>query len=274
MTLLAADHSTVPVDSDKSRAEKLRADQLGVGIGERWFCRGLEQSFEAGQVWGVLGANGTGKTTLLHTLAGLRQPQQGQVWIDGQSLSQLDSRTRARQIGVLLQEAAPAFPATVREVVLQGRYPHLSPWQWESAEDFERVEEALQQVGLAELGERDQQLLSGGERQRLKIASLLVQQPRLWLLDEPTNHLDLQHQIGLLQQLCDGVRQRQELLVMSLHDLNLAARFCDFLILMHQDGSVAAGPAERLLTEPELSRLYGHPIRRIIDQGRAIFIPL
>lgn len=279
MSLPTDDPLTVPVRShkssaDKSSAEKLRAEQLGIGIGERWFCRGLEQSFGAGQVWAVLGANGTGKTTLLHTLAGLRQPQQGQVWIDGQPLQQLDSRTRARQIGVLLQEAAPAFPASVREVVLQGRYPHLSPWQWETAEDFERVDRALQQVGLAELAERDQQLLSGGERQRLKIASLLVQQPQLWLLDEPTNHLDLQHQIGLLQLLCDQVRQQQQLLVMSLHDLNLAARFCDYLILMHRDGSVQAGSAENLLTESGLSRLYGHPIRRIMDRDRAIFIPL
>ncbi|MFT5720813.1 MAG: iron complex transport system ATP-binding protein [Motiliproteus sp.] len=258
----------------KYRAELLRVEQLGIGIGERWFCRGLEQSFAAGQVWGVLGANGSGKTTLLHSLAGLRQPQTGQIRIDGQPLQQLDSRVRARQVGVLLQEASPAFPASVREVVLQGRYPHQSPWQWETAEDFARVDRALQQVGLAELGERDQQLLSGGERQRLKIASLLVQEPQLWLLDEPSNHLDLRHQVGLLQLLCDQVRQHQQLLIMSLHDLNLAARFCDHLLLMHRDGSVQAGCAENLLTEAVLSRLYGHPIRRIMDQDRPVFIAL
>ncbi len=262
------------VHSKKRHPIKLRAEQLGIGIGERWFCRGLEQSFEAGQIWGVLGANGTGKTTLLHTLAGLRPAQQGQIWIDGQPLVGLDSKTRARQIGVLLQEAAPAFPASVREVVLQGRYPHLSPWQWETAADIAHAEQALLQVGLAEFGDRDQQRLSGGERQRLKIASLLVQQPQLWLLDEPSNHLDLHHQIGLLQRLCEQVRQQQQLLIMSLHDLNLAARFCDFVLLMYQDGSVQAGPAARLLTEPLLSRLYGHPIRRITDQDRCIFIPL
>ena len=129
----------------------LRADRLGVGIGARRFCQDLQQSFSAGQVWGVLGANGSGKTTLLHTLAGLRQPQQGTIWIEDQPLPQLDSRSRARRIGVLLQEAAAAFPASVREVVLQGRYPHLSPWQWETAEDFERVDTALQQVGLTAL---------------------------------------------------------------------------------------------------------------------------
>ena len=252
----------------------LRADRLGVGIGARRFCQDLQQSFSAGQVWGVLGANGSGKTTLLHTLAGLRQPQQGTIWIEDQPLPQLDSRSRARRIGVLLQEAAAAFPASVREVVLQGRYPHLSPWQWETAEDFERVDTALQQVGLTALAERDQQLLSGGERQRLKIASLLVQQPELWLLDEPTNHLDLQHQIGLLQLLCDQVKQQQQLLIMSLHDLNLAARFCDNLILMYQDGSVETGSAEELLTESNLSRLYGHPIRRINDQQRCFFVPM
>ena len=264
----------MPAHAKQRLSEKLRAEQLGVGIGERWFCRGLEQTFEAGQIWGVLGANGTGKTTLLHTLAGLRQPQQGQLWIDGQPLTQLDSKNRARQIGVLLQEATPAFPASVREVALQGRYPHLSPWQWETPADIEHVEKALLQVGLAELGDRDQQLLSGGERQRLKIASLLVQQPQLWLLDEPTNHLDLHHQVGLLHQLCAQVREQQQLLIMSLHDLNLAARFCDYLIRMHLDGTIQAGPAVQLLTEAVLSRLYGHPIRQVIDRGQSIFIPL
>ncbi|MFT6914641.1 MAG: iron complex transport system ATP-binding protein [Motiliproteus sp.] len=263
-----------PLVNKNSSTEIMRVEQLGIGIGERWFCRGLELSLGAGQVWGVLGANGSGKTTLLHSLAGLRQPQAGRVLVDGQPLQQLDSRIRARQIGVLLQEVTPAFPASVREVVLQARYPHQSPWQWETAADFERVDRALQLVGLAELGERDQQLLSGGEGQRLKIASLLVQEPRLWLLDEPSNHLDLRHQVGLLQLLCDQVRRRQQLLIMSLHDLNLAARFCDYLLLMHRDGSVQAGSAQELLTEPVLSRLYGHPIRRIMDKDRPVFIPL
>ena len=255
------------------RQHRLQLDNLGVAIGQRWFCQQLNLTFEPGQVWGVLGANGSGKTTLLHTLAGLRQPQQGQVLLDEQPLHQFDSRLRAQLIGVLLQEATPAFPASVRDVVLQGRYPHLSPWQWETAEDLTLVDQALQQVGLAELADRDQQLLSGGERQRLKIASLMVQQPQIWLLDEPTNHLDLHHQIGLLQQLCDRARQQQQLLVMSLHDLNLAARFCDSLILMHRDGSIEAGPADTLLNESALSRLYGHPIRRIEDQQRPLFIP-
>jgi iron complex transport system ATP-binding protein len=252
---------------------RLQIQGLGVAIGQRWFCRQLDLSFEPGQVWGVLGANGAGKTTLLHTLAGLRQPQQGQIRVAGQPLNQLDSRHRAQQIGVLLQEATPAFPASVRDVALQGRYPHLSPWQWETAADLECVEQALQQVDLADLADRDQQLLSGGERQRLKIASLLVQQPQIWLLDEPTNHLDLHHQVGLLQLLCDRVRQQQQLLIMSLHDLNLAARFCDSLILMHRDGSIEAGSADQRLNESALSRLYGHPIRKIDDQGRPLFVP-
>ncbi len=252
---------------------RLRIDNLGVAIGPRWFCRQLDLAFEPGQVWGVLGANGSGKTTLLHTLAGLRQPQQGQILLDDQPLSQRDSRIRAQAIGVLLQEATPAFPASVRDVALQGRYPHLSPWQWETAADVVLVEQALEQVGLTELADRDQQLLSGGERQRLKIASLMVQQPQIWLLDEPTNHLDLHHQVDLLQQLCDRIRQQQQLLVMSLHDLNLAARFCDCLILMHRDGSVEAGAAEQLLNESALSRLYGHPICKLQAQGRSLFIP-
>ncbi|MEH6651542.1 MAG: ABC transporter ATP-binding protein [Motiliproteus sp.] len=251
----------------------LRTNDLGIAIDQRWFCQKLSLNFQAGQIWGVLGANGTGKTTLLHTLAGLRAPQQGYVALGQQPLSAIESRRRAQTIGVLLQESTPAFPASVREVALQGRYPHLSAWQWESSADRALVEQALEQVGLSDLADRDQQLLSGGERQRLKIAGLMVQQPQIWLLDEPTNHLDLHHQVGLLQRLCEQVRQQQHSLVMSLHDLNLASRFCDSLILMHPDGSVEAGRAEQLLNETTLSRLYGHPIRRIDDRGHAFFVP-
>ena len=248
-------------------------EALEVAIEQRWFCRGLSLSFEPGQIWGVLGGNGCGKTTLIHTLAGLRPSQGGQVLLGQQPLAVTDSRQRARQIGVLLQETSPAFPASVREVALQGRHPHLSPWQWESAADLHRVEQALEQVGLSEMSERDQQLLSGGERQRLKLASLLVQQPSIWLLDEPTNHLDLPHQVGLLTQLCQQVKQNQQYLVMSLHDLNLAARFCDGLILMHGDGEVEAGRADDLLNEATLSRLYRYPIRRVEGAGTAMFLP-
>jgi iron complex transport system ATP-binding protein len=250
-----------------------RTQQLAVGIGSRCFCQGLTVDFCEHRVWGVLGANGSGKTTLLHTLAGLRPALQGQLWLNDRPLADWDQRARATRIGVLLQEQTPAFPAQVRELALQGRFAHQSLLQWGTAADLELVEQALARVGLSELAERDQQQLSGGERQRLKIATLLVQQPQLWLLDEPTNHLDLHHQIELLEHLGDWVRSQQQLMVMSLHDLNLARRFCDAVILLHRDGSVSFGPVEQLFNETELSRLYGHPIRCLETAEGPVFLP-
>ncbi|HEY5716973.1 MAG TPA: ABC transporter ATP-binding protein, partial [Motiliproteus sp.] len=168
----------------------LMCEGVTLTLGTRSFCRGFTQLFAPGQVWGVLGPNGSGKTTLLHSLAGLRSVQEGRVLLNGQPLEALSPRARAQQLGILLQESSTAFPAPVRECAMLGRHPHLQPWQWESPEDWLRVDDALKAVGLDTLADQDQSTLSGGERQRLKLATLMVQQPSIWLLDEPTNHLD------------------------------------------------------------------------------------
>jgi len=250
----------------------LMAERLTLALGARSFCCDFTQVFAAGQIWGVLGPNGSGKTTLLHSLAGLRALQGGRVLLDGQPLAALPARTRAQRLGILLQESSTAFPAPVRECALLGRHPHLAPWQWESPADWQRVDAALAAVDLDRLAQQDQSTLSGGERQRLKLATLMVQEPAIWLLDEPTNHLDLHHQVGLLAQLCAAVRGRGDLLLMSLHDLNLAARFCDHVLLLYGDGRVAAGPAAEFLQAEPLSALYRHPIRMLRDGERRLFV--
>ena len=251
---------------------RLTTDGLTLAMGERLFCRTFSHAFAAGEVWGVLGPNGSGKTTLLHTLAGLRPPQGGRVLLDGAPLDSMPVRSRARQLGILLQESATTFPAPVRDCVLLGRHPHLGPWQWETPADWQRVERALAAVELAELATQDQNSLSGGERQRLKLATLMVQEPSIWLLDEPTNHLDLHHQIALVGLLCERVRAQQQLLIMSLHDLNLAARFCDHLVLLYGDGRVEAGDAATMLQPARLSALYRHPIRVVNDGVRRLWV--
>ena len=190
----------------------LQTQSLDVRIGEVQVCRKLDLRVREGESWCILGRNGTGKTTLLHTLAGLRAADAGGITLNDRSLAALPRRTVARQLGLLAQEHRDSFPASVMETALIGRHPFLGPLQWESRDDISTARLALQSVGLQDLEQRNVATLSGGERRRLGIATLLTQDPALMLLDEPTNHLDLHHQVQVLELLRqDPNRPRQHL---------------------------------------------------------------
>ncbi|TDX99371.1 ABC transporter ATP-binding protein [Thiohalophilus thiocyanatoxydans] len=251
---------------------KLQLEQLQLQRGQRTLCKPFDLSLEDGQCWGILGSNGSGKTTLLHTVAGLHHDYRGRIVLDDTAIEQIPRKQFARQAGLLLQTNEEAFPGTALETVLTGRHPHLKAWQWESEEDLALARETLQQVDLAGFEQRNLLTLSGGERRRLYIATLLAQQPQLYLLDEPANHLDLRHQhqiLGLLQQLCTT---RNKSVVMVLHDPNLAARYCDHVLLLHEDGNVESGPSEALMTPEKLSVLYGYPILHVASDAQPLFI--
>ncbi len=249
--------------------------ELGVEIGGKTVCRQLDVTINAGQRWGLLGINGVGKTTLLHTLAGLRTPAQGEIRLGDALLGALPRRTIAQKIGVLLQADDDAFPGTVMETVLSGRHPWLGQWQWEGENDRMLALAALSDVRLDGFEQRQVNTLSGGERRRLALATLFTQNPQLFLLDEPTNHLDPHHQISLLrllnQRVADTVNQQAS--IMILHDINLATRFCDHLILLFGEGEVLCGPAEDILTVETLTRLYGHPVIAVEGPNGPVFLP-
>jgi len=251
----------------------LSTEALDVRVGPVTVCRRLDLEIGAGECWGVLGANGAGKTTLLYALAGLRPPAAGEVRLDGQPIGQVPRRQVARRVGLVFQDLVDPFPASVLETVLVGRHPHLSPFEWESEKDFELARSALDAVGLAGLERRTVHSLSGGERRRLAIAALLVQDPELCLLDEPTNHLDLRYRIEMLDMLTRACGKQRKGLLMVLHDVNLAARFCSHLLLLFGDGVTESGRADVLLDEDRLSRLYGHPIRQIAAGSPPVFQP-
>ena len=250
----------------------LKAESLAVAVPGRGLCRGLELTLAPGQCWGLLGANGIGKTTLLHTLAGLRPPAAGGVRLDGEPLQRLGRKSLARRIGVLFQDSQDTFPASVLETALSGRYPHLPLWGMESERDVTLAREALAQVGLAELARRRVNTLSGGERRRLAVAILLVQSPAIFLLDEPTNHLDLHHQITLLSLLTERTR-RGGILLMSLHDVNLVTRFCSHALLMVDEDTLIAGPVGEVIDAGNLKRLYRHGVREVYDGERRYYFP-
>ncbi|MCB1886491.1 MAG: ABC transporter ATP-binding protein [Rhodocyclaceae bacterium] len=250
----------------------LEADRVALQVGSRWLCREFSLRLDAGECLVLLGPNGAGKTTLLHTLAGLRPAEAGEVRLAGTPYGGRSPRETARLRAVLPQIQPDPFPASVLETALVGRHPHLGRWAWEGREDQRIAHAALDRVGMAAFAERDLQSLSGGERQRVAIAALLAQQPALYLLDEPLNHLDLHYRIRVLE-LFRSLATEGAGVVLVLHDIDLAARYADHVILLDGQGGVTAGTAQAVLQADRLSAAYGHHLRRVEVAGRTVFLP-
>ncbi|MDR3087715.1 MAG: ABC transporter ATP-binding protein [Azoarcus sp.] len=258
----------------------LAARRLTLRLDGRVLCREFDFDIRAGQCVAVLGRNGAGKTTLLHTLAGLRDADdgdsaietRGEVHFGGRPSSDWSPTQAARFRGLLPQHQSARFSASVRETVLIGRHPHLGRWGWEGEADVSIARAALACVGLQGFETRDVRALSGGEQQRVAIAALLAQTPRLFLLDEPLNHLDLHHQIAVLE-LLRALAADGRCVVMALHDLDLSARYADSAILLDGEGGVMAGPSDEVLTAERLSRAFEHPLRRVDVEGKVVFLP-
>jgi iron complex transport system ATP-binding protein len=252
---------------------RLQAQALTVRIGEVQVCRELDLQVREGESWCILGRNGTGKTTLLHTLAGLRTPAGGNIILNDRSLAAQPRRAVARQLGLLAQDHRDSFPASVMETALIGRHPFLGPLQWESHQDRRSARRALQAVDLQDFEQRNVATLSGGERRRLGIATLLTQDPGLLLLDEPTNHLDVHHQVHILELLQRKVKEAGKSLVMVMHDINLAARYCNRFLLLLGEGRTARGSAADVLTRELLEALYAHPLEAIAGPHGPVWLP-
>ncbi|MBS8269842.1 ABC transporter ATP-binding protein [Halomonas litopenaei] len=250
----------------------LSCEALVIDVPGRADGQPLSFSIEPGSRWGILGPNGAGKSTLLHTLAGLRAPRHGRLTLDGQPLTDLRRRAVAQRLGVVFQERHDEFPASVLETALIGRHPFLRAWQNESEDDVQRALGALERLDIAHLAHRPLATLSGGERQRVSLATVLTQAPQIWLVDEPTNHLDLHHQVAAMA-LLDEQASQGAAVVMCLHDLNLAARWCDHLLLLYPDGAACWGPRDDMLVTSALERLYDQPLSVAEVDGAAVFMP-
>ncbi|HEX7812108.1 MAG TPA: ABC transporter ATP-binding protein [Burkholderiales bacterium] len=250
----------------------LRAENLRIAFPGRTLVDGLSVDFGAGQVWAILGRNGSGKSTLLRTLAGLQPSQTKNVLLDGAPLHSISRRQAAARIGVLLQEESAEFWGTARDYVLLGRHPHAAGvFGWSRIdEDIAETELAAQNLGA--FSGRAYTTLSGGERQRARAAALFAQRPRAYLVDEPLQHLDLPHQVALLERLSLEARQGA-LVVMVLHDLLFASRYCSHFLLLYGDGRFNAGSRDQALNAATLSDVYGFPLEAIEVRGEQLFLP-
>ncbi|MGW6783636.1 ABC transporter ATP-binding protein [Streptomyces sp. NPDC054987] len=214
---------------------------------------GVDVTARPGETVGVVGPNGSGKTTLLRCVYGTLRPTAGRVLLDGADAGALTVKERARRVAVVPQDASGTFGLTVREVVAMGRSPHKRFWEQDGPDDVRRASRALDTVGAGRFADRRFGEQSGGERQRVLVARALVQDPGLLALDEPTNHLDIRYQLEVL----GLVRALPATSLLVLHDLNLAAAFCDRLYVL-SDGRVAASGTPRdVLTEELLAEVYG-----------------
>ncbi|MDP2121199.1 MAG: ABC transporter ATP-binding protein [Hoeflea sp.] len=241
----------------------LSASQVSWSAGGTEILRDITLAVEAGEFLGIIGPNGSGKTSLMALLSGIRKPRSGEVMLDGAPIGSLGRRAVAQRLALVEQQAETGERITARQAVEIGRTPYLGPLTPWSAEDDRIVDAALANVDMAHLAGRTWHTLSGGERQRLHIARALAQQPDILLLDEPTNHLDIGHQISLLD-----LVQRQELTVVAaLHDLNHAAMYCDRIAVM-QSGRLAALGRPRDVLSVELIRdVFGVDAEIELDEG-------
>lgn len=244
---------------------------LSIGAGTRTLLQDCCFELHAGEFLAILGRNGCGKSLTLHTLAGLRAPQAGQVWLAGTEMSQLRRRDVALQLGLLPQDREESLPLNVLESALIGRHPHLRAWQQSGAEDELRARSALANFGLDDCAHRLLATLSGGEQRRAAMAMLLTQAPGVYLLDEPTNHLDPHQQLQVMEVFRDQ-RSRGASVIATLHDPALADRYADRVLLMFGDGRWRLGPTAEVLNAAELGALYLTPFNELGTPGRRAFV--
>jgi len=230
------------------------------GPGDAPAVDGVDLTLAQGELVAIVGPNGSGKTTLLRLLLGVLAPERGEVAVLGRRVGAWDRRHLARVIAVMVQREEPAFPLRVREAVMLGRYPHLGPLGAPRAADHAAVDRALSRCDVAELAQRWTASLSGGEWQRARIARALAQEPRALVLDEPTANLDLGHEMQLFELVAELAHQDGLAALVVTHHLNLAARYADRVLVLHQGRVAAAGPAGLVIRRDVLEAVFGWPV--------------
>ncbi len=236
----------------------LQTQNLTLQYPGKLLCLDLNLTVNPGECWAILGQNGCGKTTLIHALGGLRYADSGgtgSVMLAGKALQAWPRRELACKLGVMLQEEPGEFWGNVQEYVLLGRHPHVrNLFGWEAV-DQDIATQAIGRMELTDLAQRPLVTLSGGERQRARIALLLAQSPQCYLLDEPLQHLDLRHQFFAMT-LFKELALQGSAVMMVLHDITWASRYCDHVLMLFDNGRTLAGRTEEILNRDNLETLY------------------
>lgn len=235
----------------------LKATNLTKSYGKRKVLIHVDCQVSAGEMLGILGPNGSGKSTLIRLLSGLEPPDKGKIWLNETPLVQFSVKERARQLAVVPQEGAEALPISVEEYLFMGREPYQHWWPWYRADDEKIVNDWIQQLDLQSFKAHPLYGLSGGERQRVEIAKVMVQAAKYILLDEPTNHLDLKYQLAVLSMLKQLKEEQQIAIVIVMHDINLAAQFCDSLLFLKDGRRIDYGQPAQIITQDLMQTVYG-----------------
>ena len=251
----------------------MRANAVSVSLGDAPVLAGLDLEIAAGEVVGLIGPNGAGKTTLLRAMAGLLPLDDGEICVQGRPLHRIDRVSLARMLAYLPQGGDSHWAVSVETLVMLGRLPHRDPWHGPSETDRAAVEQALVACDIAQFRDRPATHLSGGERTRVLLARALAGAPGLLLADEPVAGLDPGHQLDVMAKLRDLAGAGAGVVVV-MHDLTLAARFCDRLALLHDKRIAAEGSPEIVLSPSTLARCYGIRAYHGSAEGNAIVVPL
>lgn len=254
----------------------LSVKRISAGYSKEPILDGFDLEIPEGKITVIVGANACGKSTLLKTMSRLLKPQQGHVILDGKSIHQIPSKELARQLGLLPQSPVTPEGISVFDLVSRGRHPHLGLFGTWTAQDSEAVAEALNATKTTDIADRPVEELSGGQRQRVWIAMALAQQTQVLLLDEPTTFLDISHQVEVLDLLTDLNVTKDKTIVMVLHDLNLAARYADFLVTMVSGKLFRAGSPEEILTRETVQQVFNIDSHIMTDpiSGRPTMMPI
>lgn len=232
---------------------ELLAEAVKLYLGKKEILKGIDLSLRPKEFLGIIGPNGSGKSSFLKCVYRVLEPTEGAIWFDGQPLDELSYRESALRLAVVAQHNSYSFDFSVLDVVVMGRSPHKRLMEPDTGEDYAMAREALGAVGLAGFEKREFSTLSGCEQQRVILARALTQGSECLVLDEPTNHLDIKYQL----QIMDIVKELNRTVIAAIHDLNIAAMYCDRIVAVRNGEVVGVGPPRKLLTASFIRNLYG-----------------
>ncbi len=234
----------------------LKAEHLKTGYGDKVIIEDMCLTIPDHKITVIIGSNGCGKSTLLKTFARLLPPMQGEITLDNKNYKEYQSKKLAQIIGLLPQSPLVPEGIKVSDLIARGRFPYQEPFRGMSKEDFAAVDEAMEMMGITEFEDRNVDELSGGQRQRVWIAMALAQETDILFLDEPTTYLDITYQVEILDLLTDLNRRRKTTIVMVLHDINLSARYADYLFALKNGKLVAEGTPEEIVSEELIHNVF------------------